>query len=137
MKKVLIINILIIITNYVYSQKNDSIQFIEFGLGIGNNLHSNEQKYNGALSIGVAKNINNYLINYLEYNMSFQSNEIYYHELSYKVGPYYRFWKESYFALAAGVSIIFNPNAYQTKVENEAFMYEAIQYSKSTYSNSE
>ena len=122
MKKVFIIYILLlIITNYGYSQKNDTVRFFDFGVGVGNDLHANH----GALNIGYAKNINNYLIDFLEYNITFRSNQIYYHELSYKFGPYIRFWKESYFALSTGVSLLYNPNAYQTVVSDVDFMPEA------------
>lgn len=106
MKKLLSIIILFIAIPFaLFSQEqevNDFI-FIDAGIGISHGLSTN-----GAFNVGITNSMGSVIANFLEYNMAFSSSGAQDHEISLKLGPYYRFNKYSYIAVSSGLSFIYN-----------------------------
>jgi len=106
MKKVNLIFIIVFViqSHIAFSQSEDSLSFIDFGIGVGNtpNMH-------GAINLGLSRGLYSYLASFTEHNMIFGHSGIMYHELNIKIGPYYSFSKNTFLSISAGLSFIFNP----------------------------
>jgi hypothetical protein len=92
-------------SQFVYSQKNDSLAFIEIGIGGGYT-----QSLHGAFNAGLSKNLTDHVAAFIEYNRFFGKSNLLFHEISLKFGPYYKFSPNSYIALSTGFSMFFNPS---------------------------
>jgi hypothetical protein len=102
-KRNLIIVILFMQLHTVFSQTKDSLSMVEVGIGTGytNSAH-------GAVNVGYSLSFNNILASFMEYNMFFDKEEILFHEVNVKFGPYIKFDKNSYFAMSTGLSYMFH-----------------------------
>jgi len=52
--------------------------------------------------------LGNVIANFIDYNMAIGSPGVLFHEINFKLGPYYRFNKYSYIAVSTGMSFIYN-----------------------------
>lgn len=107
MKKIGILFILLTALSFAsYCQESEPDQnfhFIEVGSGAGYTRHIYGD-FNAALS----NSLSNHVANFIDFNMAFGKSSTLFQEISFKLGPYYRFNRYSYIALSSGISMIHN-----------------------------
>ena len=91
MKKLLSIVILLtIIPLAVFSQEKEVDDFLFIDVGIGG---SHGLSTHGALNVAITSSMGSVFANFIDYNLSFGTSDVMFHEINFKLGPYYRFNK--------------------------------------------
>lgn len=115
-----------------YSQdlgpKDTNFHFIELGMGAGYTRH-----IHGALNVALSNSLGKYMANFIDYNMALGKSNTLFQEISFKLGPYYRFGKYSYIAISSGVSIIHNSIPVSERDYDNFYGYYYHTYSEPDY----
>jgi len=105
-------------------QDDDNFHFIEAGIGGTHGLSTH-----GALNVAITNSLSSVFANFIDYNLAFSKSDVLFHEISIKLGPYYRFNKYCYIAVSSGISFIWNskPEAidpYFNDFSSSTYMYQ-------------
>lgn len=84
-------------------KKHQDFHFIEAGIGAGYT-----RLIHGAFNAALSNSLNKYIANFIDYNMAFGKSSTLFHEINFKLGPYYQFSRYSYIAVSSGISLIYN-----------------------------
>jgi len=106
MKKQLSIIILFIVIPFaMFSQEleDDNFHFLDVGTGAGYT-----QSVHGAFNIALSNSMGSVMANFLDYNLYFGKSDMLFHEINFKIGPYYKINKYSYVTVSSGLSFMFN-----------------------------
>ena len=106
MKKRLSIIILYIVLPFaLFSQEQevDNFRFIDVGIGGSQGFSTH-----GAFNVAITNSLGSVIANFIDYNMAYGKSDVLFHEINFKLGPYYRFNKYSYIAVSTGMSFIYN-----------------------------
>jgi len=121
MKKRLLIIVLILLTlipltSYCQEEitENNDIHFIEIGTGAGYT-----RQVHGAFNVGLTNSIGRFVANFIDYNRVFGKSEVLFHEINFKIGPYYKFNRYSYIAASSGLSYMWNTPFVEYDYDNQ------------------
>lgn len=132
MKRLLSIVILLtVIPRTAYCQKEENkvenFHFLEMGIGAGYS-----RQVHGAFNIAVSNSLGKYMANFIDYNMVLGKSQVLFHELSFKLGPYYQFGRYSYIAASSGLSFIWN-SPFSKRDYDNFYHYYTTTYSEGEY----
>jgi len=120
--RLILIALLALMPSLIYSQeitpKKNYIHTVDAGIGTGT-LYETHAALNLCLTNGLGK----YIANFIDYNLYFDKSEILNHEISFKLGPYFRFNKNSYLAFSSGISVFIDGRGSDWRYANGSHSY--------------
>lgn len=110
------------------TKPDQNFHFIEAGIGAGYTRH-----IYGDFNVALSNSLSEHVVNFIDFNMAFGKRNTLFQEISFKLGPYFRFNRYSYIALSTGLSMIHNASPVTENGYDNFYGYYYNRYSEPEY----